>query len=434
MLSFFGERQRNCDSVSRRSFLQLGAMGIGGLTLADLLRLEAKAGAKASKKSVINIILSGGPSHLDTFDLKPNAPSEIRGEFRPIATNVSGFEIAEHMPKLATLADKFSVVRSITGMNDEHTNSQSDSGWSANSLQSIGGRPSLGAVMSKTWGPAQITPHGAAPTFVDLTNGVTRPGFLGQVHAAFSPDGVGRQNLTLNNQVTLKRLDDRKALLSGLNSVRQGTDSHGMMNALDSFTDRAVNLITSGEVAKALDLKHEDPRTVAKYGIDKDQQNQRMILARRLIQAGTRCVTFSWGGWDTHQNNFGHLKMQLPNLDTGLSALIEDLDAHGMLDDTIILMSGEFGRTPRINGTAGRDHWARSAFFYMAGGGFRHGQAIGSTNRLGEVAHDRPVHFQNVFATVYKQLGIDPDAITLIDPNGRPQYLVDDRKVINELV
>ncbi len=434
MLSFFGERQRNCDSVSRRSFLQLGAMGIGGLTLADLLRLEAKAGAKASKKSVINIILSGGPSHLDTFDLKPNAPSEIRGEFRPIATNVPGFEIAEHMPKLATLADKFSVIRSITGMNDEHTNSQSDSGWAANSLQSIGGRPSLGSVMSKMWGPAQITPHGAAPTFVDLTNGVTKPGFLGQVHAAFSPDGVGRQNLTLNNQVTLKRLDDRKALLSGLNSVRQGTDSHGMMNALDSFTDRAVNLITSGEVAKALDLKHEDPRTVAKYGIEKDQQNQRMILARRLIQAGTRCVTFSWGGWDTHQNNFGHLKMQLPNLDTGLSALIEDLDAHDMLDDTIILMSGEFGRTPRINGTAGRDHWARSAFFYMAGGGFRHGQAIGSTNRLGEVAHDRPVHFQNIFATVYKQLGIDPDAVTLIDPNGRPQYLVDDRKLITELV
>ena len=288
--------------------------------------------------------------------------------------------------------------------------------------------------MSKMWGPAQITPHGSAPTFVDLTNGVSRPGFLGQVHAAFSPDGVGRQNLTLNNQVTLKRLDDRKTLLTGLNSVRQATDSHGMMNALDSFTERAVNLITSGEVAKALDLKHEDPRTVARYGIEQDQQNQRMILARRLIQAGTRCVTFSWGGWDTHQNNFGHLKMQLPNLDNGLSALIEDLDAHGMLDDTIILMSGEFGRTPRINGTAGRDHWARSAFFYMAGGGFRHGQAIGSTNRLGEVAHDRPVQFQSVFATVYKQLGIDPDAITLIDPNGRPQYLVDDRKLITELV
>ena len=433
MLTFFGKRNRFCDSMSRRSFLQIGAAGVGGLTLADLLRLESQAATGGSKKSVINIILSGGPTHLDTFDLKPEAPSEIRGEFRPIATNCPGFEISELLPKLATVADKFSVIRSLTGISEEHTNSQSDSGWSVNSLTSIGGRPSLGAVMSKMWGPAQITPHGSAPTFVDLTNGVSRPGFLGQVHAAFSPDGVGRQNLMLNNQVTLSRLDDRQALLTGLNSVRQGTDSHGMMNALDSFTERAVKLITSGEVAKALDFKHEDPRQVAKYGIEKDPQNQRMLLARRLIQAGTRCVTFSWGGWDTHGDNFNNMKRQLPNLDTGVSALIEDLDAHGMLNDTIILMSGEFGRTPRINGGAGRDHWARAGFFFVAGGGFRHGQAIGSTNRLGEIPATRPIHLQNIFATVYKQLGIDPDTTTLIDPNGRPQYLVDERKLVAEL-
>jgi hypothetical protein len=368
---------------------------------------------------------------MDTFDLKPNAPSEFRGEFRPIATNCSGFEICERLPKLAQLADKFSVVRSIVGVNEEHTNTQSDTGWSENSLRSIGGRPSVGAVMSKLWGPAQVMPHGSAPTFVDLTN-TAKPGFLGQVHGAFVPDGVGRQNLSLNQQVTLQRLDDRKALLAGLTSVRQGTDSRGMMHALDSFTERAVNLITSGQVAKALDLRREDPRLLERYGIEKDGQNQRMILARRLIQAGTRCVTFSWGGWDTHGNNFGHLKMQLPNLDNGLSTLIQDLDAHGMLDDTIILMSGEFGRTPRINGGAGRDHWPRANFFFVAGGGFRHGQAIGTTNRLGEVAETRPIHLQSVFASVYQQLGIDP-ATTLIDPNGRPQYLVDERKIIADL-
>ncbi len=172
---------------------------------------------------------------------------------------------------------------------------------------------------------------------------------------------------------------------------------------------------------------------MAKYGIEKDQQNQRMILARRLLQAGTRCATFSWGGWDTHSDNFNYLKRQLPHLDNGLSTLIEDLDAHGMLDDTIILMSGEFGRTPRINGTAGRDHWARASSFFIAGGGFRHGQAIGSTNRLGEVAETRPVHLQSVFATVYQQLGIDPASV-MIDPNGRPQYLLDERKLITELV
>ena len=432
MLTFLGERNRLCDSVSRRSFLQIGATGVGGLTLADLLRADANAAPGASKKSVINIILSGGPSHHDTFDLKPEAPSEIRGEFRPIATNCEGFEICEHLPKLAQVADKFSVVRSLTGINEEHTNTQSDSGWSENTLRSIGGHPSIGSVMSKMWGPAQFTNHGSAPTFVDLTN-VSKPGFLGQVHGPFVPDGVGRQNLSLNQQVTLQRLDDRKALLAGLTSVRQGTDSRGMMTALDSFTERAVNLITSGEVAKALDLRREDPRLLERYGVEKDQQNQRMILARRLIQAGTRCVSFSWGGWDTHGNNFGHLKMQLPNLDNGLSTLIQDLDAHGLLQDTIILMSGEFGRTPRINSGAGRDHWARAGFFFVAGGGFRHGQAIGSTNRLGEVPATRPIHFQSVFATVYKQLGIDPDTTTLIDPNGRPQYLVDERALIAEL-
>ena len=432
MLTFLGERNRLCDSESRRSFLRIGAAGVGGLTLADLLRADANAAPGATKKSVINIFLSGGPSHQDTFDLKPEAPSEIRGEFRPIATNCAGFEICELFPKLAQVADKFSVIRSLAGISEEHTNTQSDTGWPENTLKSIGGHPSIGSVMSKMWGAAQFTAQGSAPTFVDLTH-TSKPGFLGQVHGPFVPDGVGRQNLSLNQQVTLQRLDDRKALLAGLTSVRQGTDSRGMMTALDSFTERAVNLITSGEVAKALDLRREDPRLLERYGVEKDQQNQRMILARRLIQAGTRCVSFSWGGWDTHGNNFGHLKTQLPNLDNGLSMLIQDLDAHGLLQDTIILMSGEFGRTPRINGGAGRDHWARAGFFFVAGGGFRHGQAIGSTNRLGEVPATRPIHFQSVFATVYKQLGIDPDTTVLTDPNGRPQYLVDERKLIADL-
>ncbi len=433
MLNFLGSCQQSCDGITRRSFFQIGALGIGGLTLADLLRLEAHAAGSVSKKSIINIILSGGPTHLDTFDLKPDAPKEIRGEFRPIATCVPGFEFCELMPKLATVADKFSVVRSLTGVSEEHTNIQSSTGWPERSLKSMGGRPSVGAVMSKLLGAAQSTSRGSAPTSVDLSN-VSRPGFLGQVHAAFTPDGVGRQNLTLNDQVNLRRLDDRKELLGGLDRLRREADTRGMMTAIDSFTERAVDLVTSGSIAKALDVKNEDPRILARYGIEKDRQNQRMLLARRLIEAGSRCVTFTWGGWDTHSANFASMKSQLPNLDNGLSALIEDLDGHGMLQDTIILMSGEFGRTPRINGGAGRDHWARAGFFYIGGGGFRHGKAIGSTNRLGEVAHDRPVHLQNIFATVYKQLGIDPDTVTLTDPNGRPQYLVDERHLITELL
>jgi uncharacterized protein (DUF1501 family) len=193
-------------------------------------------------------------------------------------------------------------------------------------------------------------------------------------------------------------------------------------------------MITSGQMARALDTRGEDPRNIARYGLEHHGENHRFLLARRLVQAGVRCVSLAWGSWDTHGNNFGYLRTQLPNLDRSLSALIGDLDAHGMLDDTIIMMSGEFGRTPRVNGSAGRDHWAPASFFFVAGGGFRHGQAIGSTNRLGEVPKDRPVHIQHIFHTVYRQLGIDTDSTQLVDPNGRPQYIVDQRQLIRELV
>lgn len=432
MLELSGCKRGFCDGVNRRDFLRIGSLAIGGLTLPALLRAEALAGPRATRKSIINIFLSGGPSHMDTFDLKMKAPKEFRGEFQPIATNVPGFEICEHMPMLASMADKFTAVRSIVGMNDEHTNIQSDTGWPQNSLQSQGGRPSIGSVMSKVWGPAQTTDHGTAPTFVDLT-GTSNPGFLGQIFAPYRPDGEGRSNLKLNQSISLGRLDDRRALLSNFDRLRRDVDASGMMTALDSFSERAVGIITSGEISKALDISKEDPRRVARYGAGK-READRFLVARRLLQTGARCVSFAWGGWDTHERNFVHLKEQLPALDRGLSALIEDLDAHGMLDDTIILMSGEFGRTPRINGNAGRDHWSRAAFVFLAGGGMRHGQAIGSTNRLGEVAQDRPVHLQHVFTTIYKQMGIDPDHTTLMDPNGRPQYLVDNRRVIEELI
>ena len=433
MLTIFGERQSSCDNVSRRNFLQIGGLAMGGLMLPDLLRAEAAAAAKASGRSIINIFLRGGPTHMDTFDLKPNAPQEYRGEFKPIATTSPGLDICELMPRLASVGDKFSVVRSITDMSNEHTNAQSDTGWSVRSLTSVGGRPSVGSVMSKLYGPAQNTPKGTAPTFIDMSN-VTKPGFLGQVHAAYRPDGTGRANLQLNRSISLSRLDDRKSLLSGLDRLRRDIDGSGMMNAMDSFTDRAVGIITSGEIAKALDIRNEDPRLIASYGIEKRRDNERFLLARRLVESGVRCVSFSWGGWDTHGNNFKSMRSQLPPLTGALTALIEDLDARGRLDDTIIMMSGEFGRTPRINGSAGRDHWPRAAFLFLAGGGMKHGQAIGSTNRLGEVPKDRPVRLQNVFATVYKQLGIDVNTVTLTDPNGRRQGLVDHRDVISELV
>ncbi|MBW3542546.1 MAG: DUF1501 domain-containing protein [Planctomycetes bacterium] len=433
MLSFFGNSPRFCDGLSRRSFLKIGSLGLGALTLPNLLRAEAASGGQATGKSLINIYLPGGPTHMDTFDLKPEAPKEYAGEFKPIPTSAPGLDICELMPELATVGQKFSVVRSIDGMRDEHNAKQSESGWSDNELRSIGGRPGVGAVMSRVLGPAQSTRHGTAPTHVDLT-GWTRPGFLGQVHDGYQPDGVGRNNLKLNSSVSVSRLDDRRSLLGGLDRLRQNVDATGMMSAIDSFSERAVGIITSGKLYDALDTSREDPRNVERYGINERRDLDRFLISRRLIDAGVRCVSFSWGGWDTHGNNFGSMRQQLPPLSRALAALIEDLDAHGRLDDTIIMMSGEFGRTPRINGGAGRDHWPRAAFFFLAGGGMRHGQAIGSTNSRGEVPQDRPVHLQHVFHTLYHALGIDADTLTLTDPNGRPQYLVEERDLIRELV
>lgn len=433
MLQFLHNGERYCDGVSRRHFLQIGALAVGGLTLSGLLRAEEQAGAKATGKSIINIYLGGGPTHLDTFDLKPDAPKEYRGEFLPIATNVSGVEICELMPELAQVADRFTIVRSIRNMANEHSPRQSDSGWSENSVKSLGGRPSIGSVMSKLWGPAQPTTYGTAPTFVDLS-GWTKPGFLGQTHAAYRPDGTGRSNLQLNASLTVERLDDRRTLLGGLDRIRRDVDSSGMMSAIDSFTDRAVGIVTSGGLAKALDYKQEDQKTRDRYGIGLRRSTESFLVSRRLVEAGVRCVSFSWGGWDTHGQNFMTMRNQLPSLSKALSALITDLQERGRLEDTIIMMSGEFGRTPRINSGAGRDHWPQAAFFFIAGGGMRHGQVIGSTNPRGEVPKDRPLSLQNVFQTVYHQLGINTDAVSLTDPNGRPQFLLDDRQVIRELV
>jgi hypothetical protein len=435
MLSIFGAARRFCDGVPRREFLRIGAMGIGGLGLADLLRKDAAAAGRMGRaRSIINIYLPGGPSHLDTFDLKPDAPAEIRGDFSPIDTNVPGIRICEHLPRLAAIMDKLVVVRSVAELVDEHSAHQSDSGWPSQSLRTIGGRPALGAVVSKLQGPR----HNTAPPFVQLTYDQQEAGFLGPVYQPYLPDGPGIANLSIADGQTLDRLGDRTQLLAGLDRCRRDLDTGRMMEALDAFNQRAVGVITSSKLAQAFDTTREDPRLVERYGHppghENYQGNERFLLARRLIEAGVRCISLWWGGWDTHGENFVYLRRQLPELDLGLSALVEDLDRRGLLEETLILVSGEFGRTPRINSGAGRDHWPYVASVLMAGGGLRTGQAVGTSNRLGEVPLDRPVPMQEIFATLYHQLGIDPEATTLVDPNGRPQYLVDHRQPMPELV
>jgi len=420
-----GQPQRYCDGVSRRSFLKVGAAGFCGLTLANLLRAEDAAGIGSSSKAIINIHLSGGPSHQDIFDLKPNAPVEFRGEFNPIATNVPGLDICEHLPKLAQMADKFAVIRSLVGSNAGHSNFQTQSGYNQRSLTNIGGRPSIGSVVAKLQG---ANPNGAPP-FVSYSGG--SPGYLGPIYKPFSPNDA-KNVLRLNRGLTVDRLSERTNLLSSLDTIRRDIDSSGQVEALDSYTQRAYEMVTSGEVADALDLSKEDRNTVSRYS----KQGENLLAARRLIQAGVRVITLnaSWGGWDTHNKNFTSLRTRnLPQMDTSLSALLWDLDRLDLLNDVSVVVWGEFGRTPRVNNRGGRDHWPKLSMAFLAGGGMKTGQAVGTSTNYAEYAKDRPVDYQEVHATLYHNLGIDCETTTIIDPNGRPQYLLDYRSPISEL-
>ncbi len=435
MLTIYGRSTRYCDGISRRSFLKIGALGTGGLTLGNLLRAEAAAGTSGSRqKSVINVFLGGGPPHQDMWEIKTDAPAEIRGEFKPIDTNVPGIQICEVFSRVAQIMDRCAVVRSVVGAEDRHDSHQCMTGWRFNSLRTIGGRPSIGSVLSRVKGPVDLS----VPPFVGLANvGVWKnpggPGFLGASYRPFQPEGDCLADMKLTD-ISFERLKDRRALLQSVDKLRREIDSSGAMDAVDAFGQRALDVLTSNRLVDALDLSKEDPRVVERYGDGKPYQfqydgaptvNDHLLMARRLVEVGVRCVTLTYGRWDSHGNNFGLVRDHGSKLDQALSALIEDLDARGMLDDVTVIAWGEFGRTPRINSGAGRDHWPQVSCALLAGGGMRTGQAIGATNRLGEFAHQRPVHFQEIFATLYHNLGLDPARAQLIDPSGRPQYLVE---------
>ncbi|MFK8115330.1 MAG: DUF1501 domain-containing protein [Rubripirellula sp.] len=439
MLSILGPKSRYCDGVSRRGFLQVGGLSLGAasLTLADLMRADAAGGKSKSHKSIIHIFLAGGPPHQDMWEIKTDAPSEIRGEFQPIKTNVPGIEICEVFPKLAGLMDKAAVIRSVVGCSGGHDPYKCLSGWNPNDLKSIGGRPAIGSAVAKLLGSVDASVPSniglAAPTkHVPWSNSGTA-GFLGSAYAPFKPDGPGMQNMTLNG-ITIERLADRRKLLSEIDSLRRDIDITGAMDGMDAFGQRALDVLTSSKLVDALDLSKEDPKVVERYGDGKPYQyqydgaptcNEQLLMARRLVEAGARVVSLSFGRWDSHGQNFDLVRDHGGKLDQCLSALIEDLDQRGMLDDVTVAVWGEFGRTPKINNKAGRDHWTKVSCAYLAGGGMRTGQAIGATDRLGEEPSQRPVHMQEIVATMYHNLGIDTSAATIMDPTGRPQYLVD---------
>ena len=431
--------RRDCDGKDRRSFLKIGglALGAGGLSLADVYRAQASASTNRRHKSVINIFLAGGPPHQDMWDIKEDAPSEVRGEFQSIKTNVPGIRICEVFPKLASLMDKSAVIRSVVGCKGGHDGYQCLTGWEKNSLKSIGGRPSIGAAASRMFGPVDpsVPPFVglAAPTRHVPWSDAGQTGFLGSAHAPFKPDGPGMENMTLEG-ITLDRLSDRRRLLSEIDTLRRDIDITGAMEGMDAFGQRALDVLTSSKLVDALDLSKEDPSIVARYGDGKPYNyqydgaptcNDQLLIARRLVEAGVRVVTLSYGRWDSHSQNFDLVRDHGGKLDQCLSALVTDLDERGMLDDVVIAVWGEFGRTPKINNNAGRDHWNKVSCAWLAGGGLKTGQAIGATNRLGEEPTERPVQMQEVVATLYHCMGIDTHSATIPDPTGRPQFLVD---------
>jgi uncharacterized protein DUF1501 len=444
MLSILGPADRRaqfCDRVSRRNFLKIGSLGLTGLSLPKLLAADERAGRGKSNKSVILIYLVGGPPHQDILDIKTRAPSEIAGPFRPIRSNVPGIEICEHLPRLAGLMDKLVPIRSVTGAQDDHNAAQCFTGRHPKIGVPSGGWPQLGSVVSKLEGPRQRS----LPPFVSLCYTATHPpynepgpGFLGLPYDSFRPMGPSRQDMVLQG-ITHDQLGHRKALLASLDRFRREADTSGKMFGMDAFTEQAMGILTSSRLADALDLSKEDPKVVQRYGTGDEKVHidengaprvpQSFLVARRLVEAGARVVTLNYSKWDWHGHPYGscfdRCKEDLAVLDQGFSALIEDLHERGLDKDCTVAVWGEFGRTPLINKNVGRDHWPRVACALLAGGGMKTGQVIGATDRLGGEAVERPVTFPELFATLYHNLGIDINATTVDDLNGRPQYLVD---------
>ena len=425
-------------SLTRRSFLSVGGLGL--LSMPQVMCAQERNGT--SHKAVINIFLGGGPPHQDMWDIKTEAPAEIRGPFKPIPTNVAGLQIGECFPKIASMFDKFTAIRSVVGSDGAHDGYQCVTGWSRKDMVSGTSYPSIGACASKILGsvdPSVPVAVGLAePTQHAPWSEAGGAGYLGDTHKPFKPNGQMMKDLKLNMQV--ERFKNRKELLTGFAQLNATIDK---AVDVDTFTEEAFGVLTSSSLVDALDLSKEDPRIREMYGDGKPFKfqydgaptvNEHVLMARRLVSAGARSVTLSYGRWDSHGDNFGLVRDHGAKLDQCVSALVTDLDQRGMLDDTLVVVWGEFGRTPKINPKGGRDHWPQVSAALLAGGGFNHGQIIGSTNRLGEVPETRPVHIQEICATMYRGLGIDTMSTTLLDNTGRPQYLLDHREPLKELI
>jgi Protein of unknown function (DUF1501) len=444
---------KDCEGFYRRDFLKIGAAGLFGLTLPQLLQMEARARAAGTASpardrratSVIMVWLAGGPATIDMWNLRPNAPEGIRGEFRQIPTTAAGVQICEHLPRMAQVMDKCTLVRSLAHTIPSH--------GPATVFMTTGNKPTpalqypaLGSLVTRLL-PAE---RGVPPyvTFSELRNGSAgQAGYLGTAYNPFIVEGAagagggrGRtagnlrvRGITLPTGFTLEELENRDRLLRGFDRNFQGAErSADLVDGLDAFHRQALEILRSNRTRTAFDLAQEPESLRQRYG--QTPFGQGALAARRLIDAGVRFVTLSIGGWDTHGQNFNNLKTRLlPQLDQTLSALIQDLSDRGTLDNTIVYCAGEFGRTPRINRNAGRDHWARSMAVVLAGGGFKRGYVHGTTDSQGMAPSLEPCTPDDVASTIFHRLGLDPHQ-ELTTPTGRPVQLFREGHILPRLL
>jgi Protein of unknown function (DUF1501) len=449
-------RARCPGTLSRRGFVRLGLAGLGSLGLADLFRLESRAsdstGRSRSAKSILVVWLWGGPSHMETFDLKPDAPVEYRGDFRPIRTNVPGLDISEHLPRLARCADKFAIIRSMHHDSPGHVNSTHTmlTGYPGEVVESPPFRPrhpDVWAVATRFLGPRVpgVPPFVVLPRF--RYNGSAYLGAgLDPLTVTADPNSPTYEPPRLTLDAALRpRFNARMDLLGQFDRMRRDIDASGQTQAMDRFQEEAVRVLTSQAVQSAFDIHREDARLRERYG--RHEIGQRCLLARRLIEAGVRIVSvdfpcvpgqkaFSWDDHASVWNIFEQMRIRLPVLDQVVSALVEDIHARGLEDDVLLLVMGEMSHTPRLNyheGQPGREHWARSMSIFLSGGGMPMGQAIGATNSRGEEPHHRPLTPNDFQATLYRYLGV-PLETQFTDLSGRPIALLPNGRPIRELI
>jgi hypothetical protein len=434
MLSFLTDRRfRDCEGTTRREFLKIGTLGAGALTLPNLLaaRAAAKSAGKPVKNtSVVWLWLGGGPTHVETFNPNMSAPAEYRSTTGEVATRIPGVSIGGTFPGIAKVAKNMAFVRSFAHTNSGHRGGTHFvmTGYDHRTLDNNGtaNRPAIGSILSRVRGAND--PHTGIPNYVCLSRiFVDGPSFLGTAYAPFDPQGQALKNMTL--AVPENRLDDRRMLLTSLDRMNSVVDRSGLMDGLDHFEEQAFNLVM-GSAKEAFNLSREKKSTVERYGKGLGEQ---MLRARRLVEAGCGFVTMSYGGWDMHREIATNMKKRSPDLDRAVSAFVSDIRQRGMQDDVLLVITGEFGRTPKINKFAGRDHWAPLSTLALSGGGLKMGQVIGESAPKADVPKSAPIRPQDLMATVFQVLGIDPH-VQFINQAGRPVYMIEDGKPISALV